>query len=100
MRHHGLHIVPLLVLLVIARALLGQTQSDQQRGAAAPRRIAVVVSRQNAINSLTLAELRRVFLRQKTQWANGWQITVYERSSENPIRERFSRTFLGKTPFS
>ncbi|MFQ5777354.1 MAG: hypothetical protein ACE5IP_05050 [Terriglobia bacterium] len=76
----------------------GETPSDRQREAAASGRIAVVVSARNPVNSLESAELRRIFLREKTQWPNGWPITVYERSIVNPIREQFSRIALGSKP--
>ena len=47
---------------------------------------------------IELLDLRRVFLRQRIRWPNGWPITVYERSSDNPIREQFTRIVLGMEP--
>lgn len=58
-------------------------------------RIAVVVNRQNPVDSLTVSSLRLIYLRQQTKWPNGWPIAVFERHSENTIRADFARLVLG-----
>ncbi|MFQ5462657.1 MAG: hypothetical protein ACE5E5_08530 [Phycisphaerae bacterium] len=62
------------------------------------QRIVVVVSSKNPIKTLTPAELARIFLRQQTQWPNGWAITVFVRPMKAPIRQRFSQIVLHKKP--
>jgi ABC-type phosphate transport system substrate-binding protein len=62
------------------------------------RQILVVVSAANPVESLDLARVRRIFLREQTVWANGWPISAFERSSGQPIRAEFSSTVLGKDP--
>jgi ABC-type phosphate transport system substrate-binding protein len=63
-----------------------------------PRHILVVVSAANQTKPLSIAQLRRIFLREETVWSNGWPITVFERSTDNPIRATFSMAVVGKTP--
>jgi ABC-type phosphate transport system substrate-binding protein len=65
---------------------------------AVPRHILVVVSSANQTKPLSVAQLRRIFLREETVWSNGWPITVFERSTDNPIRATFSMAVVGKTP--
>ena len=65
---------------------------------AKPQQILVVVSTANPVESLDLARVRRIFLREQTTWAQGWPIATFLRSSENPIRADFSVAVLGKEP--
>jgi hypothetical protein len=78
--------------------LSGVREGGHSEGRAKLPKIVVVVSKRNPIVSLKAAELRRVFLRQQTQWPNRWTITVYERSVESQIRQRFSKHVLKKRP--
>jgi|CXWL01.1.fsa_nt_gi hypothetical protein len=66
--------------------------------AAPPPKIVVVVSKNNPIGSLHIAELRRVFLRQMIEWPNKSMITVYERSGNSPIGRDFSQKVFDKNP--
>ena len=63
-----------------------------------PPRIVVVVSRKNPIESLTTADLARIFLRRKTQWSNGRSSTVYERPVEENRRQSLSHNSLKQKP--
>ena len=72
------------------------TQAFQD--ATRPRRIAVVVNADNPVEGLGRAEIRRIFRREKTMWTNGWAISVFERSTDQPIRGAFTETVLDSTP--
>lgn len=63
-----------------------------------PLRIVVVVSNKNPLESLKRDELRRIFLRKKTQWKSGSSITVYERSVDHEIRQEFSKRIFEQKP--
>lgn len=63
-----------------------------------PLRIAVVVNPKNPIRTVSMGDLRRIFLRQKTKWPNRWKIKVYEQHTRHRIRSEFSRIVLGKKP--
>jgi ABC-type phosphate transport system substrate-binding protein len=84
--------------LLLAAAYAWPAASDAQTPAMTPRPILVVVSSANPGERLTVAHVRRIFLREVTVWNNGWPITVFERSSDHPIRAIFSSTVMGKTP--
>ena len=62
------------------------------------RQILVVVSAANPVQSLDIAHVRRIFLREQTVWPNGWPIAVFERSTDHPTRAEFSTKVLGKAP--
>jgi len=64
----------------------------------APSRVVVVVSKQNPVTSLTLNELRRIFLRKMGQWSHGGKITVFERPLKSKVRAAFVRSVYGKKP--
>lgn len=65
---------------------------------AAPKtNIVIVVSRENPTESLTVEELRRIFLRETMHWKHGPPIAVFERPTESPICGKFSKTVLKKT---
>lgn len=76
------------------RRRAGGTTGDTTR----PRKLVVVVSKKSPVKSLRLDDLRRMFLRQKTEWSHGGRITVFERSVEHPIRQRFSLWLFKKKP--
>ena len=63
-----------------------------------PTQIVIVVAKENPVDSVNKRDLKRIFLRQKTKWPNGSNITVYERHTKNPIRKEFSQRVLGKKP--
>jgi phosphate transport system substrate-binding protein len=100
----------MIVLALAATALL--PRAGQQRvEAARPREsLAIIVNRANPIEDLTMAELRAVFLGERSHWANGRRITlvmmepgqaerdtvVHEvcRMSESDFRRRFLQGLL------
>ena len=57
-------------------------------------RIVVVVNRDNPVTSLSPLELQNIFLRKQQVWSDGTPITVYERTSEDPIRSIFAEQIL------
>ncbi len=63
-----------------------------------PARIVVVLSTKNPSASLTTADLARIFLGKKTQWSNGWSITVYARPVKENRRQSLSHKSLQQKP--
>ena len=49
--------------------------------------LAVIVNRSNPIENLSFAELRRIFLGERSHWANGRRITVVMLEPEQPERK-------------
>ena len=68
--------------------------------------LAIIVNQANPIEAMSLAELRNVFLAERSRWPNGRKITITMLDSGNPERDvvlrtiyrmreaDFSRTFL------
>ena len=88
----------LMVLLAVAGLLLagrpqasspsaGQTNSSQ--GPSEP--LAIVVNHANPINGLSMAELRRVFLGERSHWPNDRRITIVMREPGEPERKTMLR---------
>lgn len=91
------------VLTCLASLGTRELQADQDKRQAIatpakPPRIVVVVSKKNPVESLTSAELARIFLRTTNYWSNGSSITVFERPIKEKIRQRFSEQVLRKKP--
>jgi hypothetical protein len=60
--------------------------------------MAVVVHPSNTVGMLTRADVRRIFLRERTVWPNGETISVLERPAETAIRSQFDRRAIRKSP--
>ena len=54
--------------------------------------LAIIVNKSNPIEALTLAELRNVFLAERSRWPNGRKITITMLDSGNPERDAVLRT--------
>ena len=63
-----------------------------------PARMAVVVSKTSKLASIEWSELQRIFLREKIQWDDGSEITVFQRPSVHPLYGAFARAAVRKSP--
>ncbi|HJQ26644.1 MAG TPA: hypothetical protein VKA60_22195 [Blastocatellia bacterium] len=54
--------------------------------------LAIIVNKANPIEALTLAELRNVFLAERSRWPNGRRVTITMLDIGNPEREVVLRT--------
>ncbi len=86
------------VWAVMAATVSHSVAHASQTPRPASSRILVVVGSTNPVESLSRAEVRRIFLREKLQWPNHWPISVFERPADHPIRSAFSSSVLGKAP--
>lgn len=81
-----------LLLLMIGLCL-------QSAGMAADKSvIAVIVANDNPSKSISLGELKLIYWRKKTYWANGQRIHPINLPSDNPLRLQFSSSILGSAP--
>jgi len=68
---------PVIVLAILAAGVLIATTSRSRVEAARPKEsLAIIVNRENPIENLSMAELRIVFLGERSHWANGRRITL------------------------
>jgi ABC-type phosphate transport system substrate-binding protein len=68
--------------------------SPQDRSAASEP-IAIVVNKSNSVDELSFVELRRVFLGERSHWANGRRITIVMREPGEPERRTILRDVCG-----
>lgn len=54
--------------------------------------LAIIVNKSNTTDALTLAELRNVFLAERSRWPNGRKITITMLDAGNPERDVVLRT--------
>lgn len=59
--------------------------------------LVIVVNRSNPVDGLSSAELRRVFLGNRSHWANGRRITLVMREPGDPERNTVIREVCGMT---
>src|SRR5258708_22024572 len=90
-----------LATLLIAALLIAWPEVDGVRvfataeTGAATEPLVIVVNRSNPIDDLTSAELRRIFLGNRSHWANGRRITLVMREPGEPERDTILREVCG-----
>ena len=84
-----------LATLVVAAPAVVSTQRTPV-SAARPAFI-VVVNPVNPTDSLTLAELRRIFMKQQRLWPHGDTIVPVDWDSASELRQTFSQMVLGRS---
>ena len=57
----------------------------------------VIVNKANPVKSLTLMELRRIFMKQSRMWPNGESIVPVEWDATSPLRSEFSQRVLERS---
>jgi ABC-type phosphate transport system substrate-binding protein len=65
--------------------------------AAAAQSFVIVVNKANPVKSLTVAELRRIFMKQTRMWPHAESVVPVDWDATSPIREAFSRQVLNRS---
>lgn len=97
-RDLGTLVLMLLLPIGLASGLPSVAGPGGGHGEETTGEIVVVVHASNPVDSLTLSELRRIFLRKQLKWGDRRAITVYERHTDTTIRQTFAREVFGKKP--
>jgi len=58
----------------------------------------VVVGEKSEVTRVTLDELRELYLRRKRRWPSGLPAIPINLPADHPLRERFSKVVLGRSP--
>jgi len=84
--------------LTFALIALSLALADAGTAASAPEPIAIVVGRDSAVSSMSLDELREIYLRRRRAWPDGLAIMPINLPADDGTRVRFSRRVLGRPP--
>jgi ABC-type phosphate transport system substrate-binding protein len=81
------------ILLVLAAAALLRASPEARLATSPPKQgsLAIIVNQSNPVNDLSLAELRAVFLGERSHWPNGRRITLVMMEQGQPEREAILR---------
>lgn len=83
---------PAIIVLILATATLVDPIPQTRVLAAHPKEgLAIVVNRENPIESLSMTELRTVFLGARSHWPNGRRITLVMMEPGQPERDTILR---------
>ena len=98
-----------LIIGVAASCLLGVSNRPARAGASAPnetnppeQNLAIIVNTSNPVDSLSMSELRHVFLGERRHWPNGRRITLVMMELGQPERRALIREVcqMNETDFS
>jgi len=85
-----------LTTYLVALTLAAAHQLDAPRASAGSSEpLAIVVNRSNPVDSLSLAELRAIFLSSRSHWANERRITLVMREPGEPERKTIVHDVCG-----
>src|SRR3974377_964972 len=97
-------IIILTVLLIAAWLLAGVPHAPGPIGQVAraeqappPEPLVIVVNRSNSVEGVSFSELRRIFLGERSHWANDRRITLVMREPGEPERKTILRDVCGMT---
>jgi phosphate transport system substrate-binding protein len=83
---------PALIVTMLATASLVGPMPQTRVQAAHPKEgLAIVVNRENPVENLSMAELRTVFLGERSHWPNGRRITLVMMEPGQPERDTMLR---------
>ena len=83
---------PAIIVVMLAAAALIEPMPQTRVQAAHPKEgLAIVVNRENPVESLSMAELRTVFLGERSHWPNGRRITLVMMEPGQPERDAVLR---------
>lgn len=82
---------PAIILVMLATAALVEPPQSRVEAARPKESLAIIVNRDNPIESMSMAELRAVFLGERSHWANGRRITLVMMEPGQPERDTLVR---------
>jgi ABC-type phosphate transport system substrate-binding protein len=81
----------------LVRARAGVPPGRPQEAPVATEPLVIVVNRSNPVDGISFAELRRIFLGNRSHWANGRRITLVMREPGEPERNTILREVCAMT---
>lgn len=81
----------IIVMMLATAALVGPMPQTRVQAAHPKEGLAIVVNRENPVENLSMAELRTVFLGERSHWPNGRRITLVMMEPGQPERDTMLR---------
>jgi len=72
---------------------------EEKKGEPPPRAIAIITHLKNKTDSITRAELTRMFLKQQTVWPDGARCIPIDQRGDSAIRSAFSKLVLRRSVY-
>lgn len=83
---------PAILVVILATAVLVEPISQSRVQAARPKEsLAIIVNRENPVENMSMAELKNVFLGERSHWPNGRRITLVMMETGQPERDTVVR---------
>jgi ABC-type phosphate transport system substrate-binding protein len=79
----------------VARGIVGRSVAPPSEPGVALEPLVIVVNRSNPVDDLSSAELRKIFLGNRSHWANGRRITLVMREPGEPERNTILHEVCG-----
>ena len=80
-----------MVVILATAALVEPMPESRVQAAVLKESLAIIVNRENPVENLSMAELRAVFLGERSHWANGRRITLVMMEPGQPERDTLLR---------
>jgi len=80
-------------ITVVAIAMMAQPGAQSRQAPA----FVVVVNKTNPVKTLSVLELRRIFMKQTRMWSHAESMVPVDWDATSPYREEFSRLVMGRT---
>lgn len=87
-----------LLLLVVVTALADTSDVRHEAFAQGGTEFQIIVNPENPITEVDRNSLREAFLKKATEWSRGGTIRPIDLAKKFPVRERFTREVVRKTP--
>ncbi|MCP4602614.1 MAG: hypothetical protein GY847_19215 [Proteobacteria bacterium] len=71
------------------------TVSLRHAHAESPDDILIIANKGVSVNSITIPELKAIFLKQKANWKGGGRVVALNAKENTPLRAAFQKTLLG-----
>ena len=81
----------ILVVMIATATLVGPMPQSRVQAARPKESLAIIVNRENPVENMSLAELKTIFLGERSHWPNGRRITLVMMETGQPERDTVVR---------
>ena len=81
----------ILVVMIATATLVGPMPQSRVQAARPKESLAIIVNRENPVENMSMAELKTIFLGERSHWPNGRRITLVMMETGQPERDTVVR---------